>query len=59
MRTTSLISLGLSIASLALPSQAIELDLSNEASIKSAASTVAYGMMKYYHGNETGQTIGL
>lgn len=30
MRTTSLISLGLSIASLALPSQAIELDLDDE-----------------------------
>ena len=28
-------------------------------SIKSAASTVAYGMMKYYNGNQTGQSIGL
>lgn len=79
MRPTQLLSLGLSVASLVLPSQAIELDVndegnrnhtsntsasrytnnSNPASIKSAASTVAYGMMKYYHGNETGQTIGL
>lgn len=30
MRTTHLISLGLSVASLVLPSQAIELDLSDE-----------------------------
>lgn len=29
------------------------------ASIKSAASTIAYGMMKYYKGNVTGQTPGL
>ncbi|KAI5245322.1 mannan endo-1,6-alpha-mannosidase [Aureobasidium subglaciale] len=59
MRTTNLLTWGLSLASLALPSQAIELDLSSDESIKSAASTVAYGMMKYYHGNETGQTVGL
>ncbi|TIA36981.1 mannan endo-1,6-alpha-mannosidase [Aureobasidium pullulans] len=56
MRTTNLISLG--FAALALPSQAIDLDINDDASIKSAASTVAYGMMKYYHGNETAQTIG-
>jgi len=29
------------------------------ASIKSAASTAAYGMMKYYKGNESGQIPGL
>jgi len=28
-------------------------------SIKAAAGTVASGMMKYYHGNEPGQTAGL
>jgi len=28
------------------------------ASIKSAASTVAYGMMKYYTGNHTGDVPG-
>ena len=28
-------------------------------SIKSAAATVAYGMMKYYNGNQTGMSIGL
>jgi mannan endo-1,6-alpha-mannosidase len=28
-------------------------------SIKSAAGTVAYGMMSYYKGNESGQTPGL
>lgn len=28
-------------------------------SIKQAASTIAYGMMTYYTGNETGQPVGL
>ena len=28
-------------------------------SIKSAAATVAYGMMKYYNGNQTGMPVGL
>jgi hypothetical protein len=28
-------------------------------SIKSAARTVADGMLKYYHGNESGQPIGM
>lgn len=30
----------------------------NLASIKSAASTVAYGLVKYYTGNNTGDTPG-
>ena len=38
---------------------AINLDLADPASIKSAASTIAHGMMSYYTGNETGQTPGL
>ncbi|KAI9870148.1 MAG: hydrolase 76 protein [Pleopsidium flavum] len=38
---------------------AIQLDLSSTDSIKAAASTVASGMMKYYHGNDPGQTPGL
>lgn len=29
------------------------------ASIKNGASTIAYGLMKYYSGNETGQTPGV
>ncbi|KAG9233368.1 glycoside hydrolase family 76 protein [Amylocarpus encephaloides] len=37
---------------------AITLDVTNETSIKSAASTVAYGMMKYYTGNNTGDNPG-
>ncbi|KAL9116450.1 MAG: hypothetical protein Q9187_007025, partial [Circinaria calcarea] len=37
----------------------IELDPDNPESVKAAASKVAYGMMKYYKGNETGQTPGL
>nr|POE93459.1 mannan endo-1,6-alpha-mannosidase dcw1 [Quercus suber] len=28
-------------------------------SIKDAAGTIAYGMAKYYHGNESGQTPGI
>ncbi|MCJ1414902.1 hydrolase 76 protein [Xylographa parallela] len=37
----------------------IELNLSDPVSIKAAASTVAYDMMKTYTGNQTGQTPGL
>ncbi|OCK84769.1 glycoside hydrolase family 76 protein [Lepidopterella palustris CBS 459.81] len=38
---------------------AIELDISQPDSIKAAASITAYGMMKYYQGNLTGQIPGL
>ncbi|KAF7591507.1 hypothetical protein BBP40_001497 [Aspergillus hancockii] len=34
------------------------MDVSSESSIKSAASTAAYGMMHYYHGNESGNIPG-
>ncbi|KUJ10715.1 mannan endo-1,6-alpha-mannosidase [Mollisia scopiformis] len=37
---------------------AISLDITSETSIKSAAATVAYGMMKYYTGNNTGDNPG-
>ncbi|KAK4695278.1 hypothetical protein P7C71_g2446, partial [Lecanoromycetidae sp. Uapishka_2] len=37
---------------------AITLDLTDPNSIKSAASTVAYGMMTYYTGNHTGDVPG-
>ena len=40
-------------------SNAIELNINSPASIKSAASTIAYGMMSLYHGNETGGVPGL
>ncbi|KAF1348627.1 glycoside hydrolase [Delphinella strobiligena] len=47
-------------ALLVVPSTlAITLDVTDQDSIKSAASTVAYGMMKYYSGNKTGQIPGL
>lgn len=39
-------------------SAAVNLDLSSPDSIKQAASTVAYGMMKYYTGNNTGDVPG-
>ncbi|CAJ2504183.1 Uu.00g115770.m01.CDS01 [Anthostomella pinea] len=37
---------------------AIEVDFTNHDSIKSAASTVAYGLVKYYTGNNTGDVAG-
>ncbi|KAJ5910692.1 Mannan endo-1-6-alpha-mannosidase DCW1 [Penicillium tannophilum] len=37
---------------------AIDLDISDEQSIKDAASTSAYAMMTYYKGNETGHIPG-
>ncbi|KAJ9623277.1 hypothetical protein H2203_006217 [Taxawa tesnikishii (nom. ined.)] len=37
----------------------LDLNLQDESSIRSAASTVAYGMMKYYNGNTTGNIPGL
>ncbi|KAJ5600968.1 Mannan endo-1-6-alpha-mannosidase DCW1 [Penicillium hetheringtonii] len=40
------------------PAVAIELDISDEQSIKNAASTSIYAMMTYYHGNETGHIPG-
>ncbi|KAJ5960787.1 uncharacterized protein N7479_007937 [Penicillium vulpinum] len=36
----------------------IDLDINSEQSIKDAASTSTYAMMKYYYGNETGQIPG-
>ena len=37
----------------------LQLTVTDSSSVKSVASDVAYGMMKYYHGNETGGTVGL
>ncbi|EXJ93876.1 hypothetical protein A1O1_02269 [Capronia coronata CBS 617.96] len=39
--------------------KAIQLDLNSQDSIKSATSTIAYDMMTYYSGNQSGQTPGL
>ncbi|KAL3426415.1 cell wall glycosyl hydrolase [Phlyctema vagabunda] len=38
--------------------RAIDMDISSTDSIKQAASTVAYGMVQYYTGNNTGDTPG-
>ncbi|KAG4437982.1 hypothetical protein IFR05_006522 [Cadophora sp. M221] len=38
---------------------AITVDPTSSASIKSAASTAAHGLLTFYHGNETGQIPGL
>ncbi|KAK3370188.1 glycoside hydrolase family 76 protein [Podospora didyma] len=46
------------VSLLAHTSEAIELTLSNEASVKSAASTIAFGLVKYYTGNNTGDVPG-
>jgi len=37
---------------------AITLDLTSKASIKSAASTIAFDLMSYYTGNNTGDVPG-
>ncbi|KAL2135392.1 hypothetical protein VTI74DRAFT_8625 [Chaetomium olivicolor] len=55
MRLLGLVaSLGLVVKSGA----AIDLILGNEDSIKAAASTIAFGLVKYYTGNNTGDTPG-
>ncbi|KAL1841345.1 hypothetical protein VTJ49DRAFT_7125 [Mycothermus thermophilus] len=43
---------------LARSAAAIELDLNSEDSIKDAASTIAFGLVRYYTGNYTGDTPG-
>ncbi|KAI1458436.1 glycoside hydrolase family 76 protein [Annulohypoxylon moriforme] len=37
---------------------AVQVDLSSDDSVKQAASTVAFGLLKYYTGNNTGDTPG-
>nr|OQO25421.1 hypothetical protein B0A51_06504 [Rachicladosporium sp. CCFEE 5018] len=54
-----LLASGTALSLLSGTTNAIELDLDNPASIRSAASTIAHGMMSYYSGNETGQVPGL
>ncbi|TKA65244.1 hypothetical protein B0A49_07963 [Cryomyces minteri] len=46
-------SLGLAAAGLQI-AEALQLDVNNSASIRSASSTIAYGLMKYYVSNATG-----
>ncbi|KAI1392471.1 glycoside hydrolase family 76 protein [Hypoxylon trugodes] len=40
------------------PVISIDVDWTQDSSIKSAASTIAYGLVKYYTGNNTGDTPG-
>ena len=49
----------MSAAALLGSAQAITLDPTSADSIKTAASTIAHGMMSYYNGNTTGNTPGL
>ncbi|KAH7129612.1 family 76 glycosyl hydrolase [Dactylonectria estremocensis] len=53
--TIQKLTVGLSLATVA---NAIEVAWDDDKSIKSAASTVAYGLAKYYTGNYTGDTPG-
>lgn len=48
----------LALAFLGASAGAIKVDFTDNASIKDGASTIAYGLMKYYNGNETGQIPG-
>lgn len=43
---------------LAQSANAVDLILGNDASVKAAASTIAFGLMKYYTGNNTGDVPG-
>ncbi|KAI1197207.1 glycoside hydrolase family 76 protein [Nemania serpens] len=52
MRTASVFGL------LAGAANSLQVDFSSDDSIKQAASTVAYGLLKYYTGNNTGDTPG-
>lgn len=47
------------LTGIASSATAISLNVNDPASIKSAASTIAYGMAKYYHGNESGGIPGI
>ncbi|EHK25546.1 glycoside hydrolase family 76 protein [Trichoderma virens Gv29-8] len=48
----------LALAFLGASVGAINVDFTSDASIKDGASTIAYGLMKYYNGNETGHVPG-
>lgn len=47
------------LAGLLAIAHALELDLSSTDSIKSVLSTIAYDMMTFYNGNQTGETPGI
>ncbi|KAK1255332.1 hypothetical protein MKX08_009327 [Trichoderma sp. CBMAI-0020] len=48
----------LALALLGASAGAIKVDFNSDDSIKAGASTIAYGLVKYYNGNETGQIPG-
>ncbi|EHK39645.1 glycoside hydrolase family 76 protein [Trichoderma atroviride IMI 206040] len=48
----------LALALLGASAGAIKVDFTSDDSIKAGASTIAYGLVKYYNGNETGQIPG-
>lgn len=48
----------LSLAAAAHLAHGLSVTITDSSSLKSVASSIAYGTMKYYHGNETGGTPG-
>ncbi|KAK3936156.1 cell wall glycosyl hydrolase [Diplogelasinospora grovesii] len=46
------------LAVISQSASAVQLNVGDEASVKAAASTIAYGLMKYYTGNNTGDVPG-
>ncbi|KAJ5046367.1 uncharacterized protein L3040_003611 [Drepanopeziza brunnea f. sp. 'multigermtubi'] len=59
MKGTRILAAGVASASWTqLVAAGVTLDITSTDSIKSAASTIAYGMMKYYTGNNTGDNPG-
>ncbi|KAK9470803.1 glycoside hydrolase [Dipodascopsis tothii] len=51
--------LGLALLTLGRAVAAIEIDTSSQDSIKHASWVFAHGLMSYYNGNQTGQTVGM
>ncbi|KAI5462083.1 glycoside hydrolase [Mariannaea sp. PMI_226] len=47
------------LASVSLVSAASPYSIDTDATMKSAASQIAWDMLQYYHGNESGQTVGI
>ncbi|OAA39959.1 Mannan endo-1,6-alpha-mannosidase [Metarhizium rileyi] len=48
----------LSLALVGTPAYGLDVKIEDEASVKGTAATIAYGLMKYYTGNNTGDTPG-
>ncbi|KAF3766203.1 family 76 glycoside hydrolase [Cryphonectria parasitica EP155] len=58
MKPSSISSLWLAGAMMPLAATAVDIDWTSESSIKAGAKTIAYGLMKYYTGNNTGDVPG-